>query len=135
MSNRIGLFCIDIALSIMILQSVDSSMVLYVIGIICILAAKIALIWNDQAKLTTKAIIITSVLSIAGGYIGYLIGLIWFPDREMVRLGILLLFVYLGDTILIGLKAQFPELYKSILKGGANAIIKKIGGDKEENEL
>lgn len=132
MRNKIGLFCVDTALSIMILQSVDSSMILYIIGVICILAAKIALLWNEESKLTTKAIIITSVLSVAGGYIGYLIGLIWFEDKEMIRLGILLLFVYLGDTILIGLKSQFPELYKSILKGGANAIIKKMGGNKEE---
>lgn len=129
---KLPLLFIDLAFAIMLMHMADNSSTLYVLGIFIILAAKIALIWKDSSSINFKTILITAILCMAGGYVGYLVGLVFFAERELVRLCILLAFVFLGDAIIIGLHINFPSLYKSILKGSAKAIIKKMGGDDDD---
>lgn len=121
-------------LAFVILAVAVSSLWLYLIGILVVLLAKLAILWDESNNISFKTIFITFILSITGGYIGYLVGLQLFPNHDMKRLLVLLVSIYLGDIILIGLKKQSPELLKKLLTGVLGAGLKKLGGeDNKEN--
>ena len=132
MTVKLSILFLNISYAILAINYPNDNTYLYVIGVLCMIMAKAALIWDGAEKLNVKSLIITIALSITGGYIGYVIGLAFFLEREMIRLVVLLAFVFLGDMILFGIKQDFPEIFKTVLKGAANLLIKKL--DKNNNQ-
>jgi predicted neutral ceramidase superfamily lipid hydrolase len=123
---------LNFGLSVLAVSVSRDNTALYIIGVLCVLLAKLALLWDGDKKLSTKSVIISIVLSLSGGYLGFLIGLVLVPDKELLRLVILLVFIYIGDVILATVKSEAPIFVKSILNSGVKAIQKKLGDNPSE---
>lgn len=126
---------INFSVSVLAISGSDN-IVLYSVGVLCVLLAKLALMWEGAEKINIKAWVISLILSITGGYIGYIIGIAFFLEREMIRLVVMLACLYLGDLMLLGLRQNFPDIFKKLLHGGATALLNKMDNSnkKEDNE-